>query len=106
MDADAFEIFLTVQPGLEAVLEEEARDGGFAVAGSVSGGVLLSGGWPEAWRANLSLRGAGRVLVRVAQFRAMHLAQLDKRARKVAWGAVLRKDVAVKVDATCRASKI
>ncbi|MEL6314458.1 MAG: class I SAM-dependent RNA methyltransferase [Pseudomonadota bacterium] len=106
MDADAFEIFLTVQPGLEAVLEEEARDGGFAVTGSVSGGVLLSGGWPEVWRANLSLRGAGRVLVRVAQFRAMHLAQLDKRARKVAWDAVLRKDVAVKVDATCRASKI
>ena len=87
-------------------MAEEAREGGFSVSGSVPGGVFLSGGWPDVWRANLSLRGAGRVLVRVAQFRAMHLAQLDKRARKVDWGAVLRKDVAVKVEATCRASKI
>ncbi|MEL7012381.1 MAG: class I SAM-dependent RNA methyltransferase [Pseudomonadota bacterium] len=106
MGADDFEIFLTVQPGLEVALAEEAHESGFAVAGSVAGGVLLSGGWSEVWRANLSLRGAGRVLVRVAQFRAMHLAQLDKRARKIDWGAVLRKDVAVKVEATCRASKI
>ena len=66
----------------------------------------MSGGWPDIWRANMCLRGAGRVLVRVASFRAMHLAQLDKRARKVDWGAFLRPDVAIKVDATCRASKI
>ncbi|MEO0772717.1 MAG: class I SAM-dependent RNA methyltransferase, partial [Pseudomonadota bacterium] len=106
MGEEPFEIFLTVQPGLEEVLAEEAREGGFDVAGSVSGGILVQGGWPEVWRANLSLRGAGRVLVRVAEFRAMHLAQLDKRARKVEWGAVLRADVPVRVEATCRASRI
>ncbi len=106
MSEDPLEIFLTVQPGLEEVLAEEARESGFEVTGSVSGGVLVRGGWPEVWRANLSLRGAGRVLVRVAKFRAMHLAQLDKRARKVDWGAVLRRDVPVRVEATCRASRI
>lgn len=103
---DSFEIFLTVQPGLEQALSREAQDAAFAVAGAVSGGVLLSGGWPDVWRANLCLRGAGRVLVRIAQFRALHLAQLDKRSRKVEWGSVLRPDVAVKVEATCRASRI
>ncbi|MEM6587521.1 MAG: class I SAM-dependent RNA methyltransferase [Pseudomonadota bacterium] len=101
-----FEIFLTVQPGLEEVLAEEARESGFEVSGSVSGGVMVQGRWPEVWRANLSLRGAGRVLIRVAEFRAMHLAQLDKRSRKVDWGAVLRSDVPVRVEATCRASRI
>jgi putative N6-adenine-specific DNA methylase len=36
----------------------------------------------------------------------MHLAQLDKRARKFPLGEVLRADVPVKVEATCRASRI
>lgn len=57
-------------------------------------------------RANLELAGAGRVLVRIAEFRAFHLAQLDKRARKVAWSAWLPAGTPVKVEATCRKSKI
>ncbi|MEQ9258318.1 MAG: class I SAM-dependent RNA methyltransferase [Roseovarius sp.] len=103
---EALEIFLAAPPGLEPEVAAEARALGFDVAGEVPGGVTLHGGWPEVWRANLELRGAGRVLVRVGSFRAMHLAQLDKRARKFPWGEVLRKDVPVKVEATCRASKI
>lgn len=106
MTESGLDIFLTVQPGLETALADEARETGFVVTATVPGGVTLSGGWSEVWRANLSLRGAGRVLVRIAEFRAMHLAQLDKRARKLAWGAVLRKDVTVRVEASCRASRI
>ena len=64
------------------------------------------GGWPDVWRANLSLRCATRVLVRVGEFRAMHLAQLDKRARKFPWAEVLKKDVPVRVEATTRKSRI
>ncbi len=106
MSEQRFEIFATAPPGLEPVLGEEAREAGFAVREVVEGGVTFEGGWPEVWRANLALRGAGRVLVRIAQFRALHLAQLDKRARKVAWGEVLRADVPVRVEASCRASRI
>jgi putative N6-adenine-specific DNA methylase len=46
------------------------------------------------------------VLARIAEFRAMHLAQLDKRARKVAWGEVLRADQPFWVEASCKASRI
>ncbi len=67
---------------------------------------MTGGGWPDVWRANLDLRGASRVLVRVAAFRALHLAQLDKRARKVPWGDMLRWDVAVRVEASTRKSRI
>lgn len=105
MDSD-FEIFLVAAPGLEALIADEARAAGFADATQVRGGVQLRGGWPEVWRANLELRGPTRVLVRIAEFRAMHLAQLDKRARKLAWAEVLRADVPVRVEATCRKSKI
>lgn len=101
-----FEIFLAVSPGLEQALCAEARTKGFGDAVAVSGGVTLKGAWPEVWRANLVLRGAGRVLVRIGAFRALHLAQLDKRARRFPWAETLRLDVPVKVEATCRASRI
>lgn len=106
-DGDAgFDIFLTAPPGLEGCLLEEVREAGFSAAKAVAGGVEIRGGWPDVWRANLCLRGAGRVLARIAEFRAMHPAQLDKRARKVNWAAVLRPDVPVKVEASCARSKI
>lgn len=99
-DIDTFEIFLTAAPGLEAALLAEVREAGFAAAKSVPGGVTVQGDWREVWRANLCLRGAARVLARIGEFRAFHLAQLDKRARKFPWGEVLRKDVPVKVEVT------
>ncbi|MCC7321354.1 MAG: class I SAM-dependent RNA methyltransferase [Rubellimicrobium sp.] len=99
-------LFLVAVPGLEAVLAEEAAAQGFAAPSVVPGGVTIAGGWDEVWRANLVLRTASRVLVRVGSFRALHLAQLDKRARRFAWGAVLRPDVPVHVEATCHASRI
>ena len=101
-----FEIFLVAAPGLEAVLCAEAQVKGFKSAQAVPGGVTFHGGWPAVWRANLEIRGAGRVLARMAEFRALHLAQLDKRARRVAWGDVLRKDVPFRVEASCKSSRI
>lgn len=99
-------IFLIVQPGLEATLAAEARAAGFDVAEVQPGGVTLNGGWPEVWRANLTLRGATRVLARLAEFRTMHLAQLDKRARRLAWDEWIAPGTPVDVEATCRKSRI
>lgn len=100
------EIYLVATPGLEAPLADEARAAGFAVIGTGPGGVSLCGGWDAAMRANLTLRGATRVLLRVAEFRAMHLAQLDKRARKLPWADWLRADVPFRIEATSRKSRI
>ncbi len=102
----SFEIFLVAPPGLEDVLAEEARAAGVAGVAAGPGGVTFTGDWPEVWRANIELRGATRVLARIAEFRAFHLAQLDKRARKVDWAAVLRPDVPVRVEASTKRSKI
>lgn len=106
-DTPDLEIFAITLPGMEDTLALEARELGFDVGGTMPGGVTLRGGWREVWRANLELRGASRVLVRLGSFMAFHLAQLDKRARKFPWGDVLRADVPVRVDvATSRKSKI
>ncbi|WP_095588747.1 THUMP domain-containing class I SAM-dependent RNA methyltransferase [Actibacterium ureilyticum] len=104
--SDPFDIFLVATPGLEAPLADEVRALGYDGVAQVPGGVTIRGGWPEIWRANLAVRGATRVLVRIAEFRALHLAQLDKRARKVPWADLLRTDVPVRVEATCRKSRI
>ena len=104
MDAP-FEIFLAAPPGLEPLLRDEAAALGLPAPRAVPGGVTFTGGWPEVWRANLHLRGASRVLARIGAFRALHLAQLDKRARKFPWADTLRPDVPVRVDVTSRASR-
>jgi putative N6-adenine-specific DNA methylase len=103
---EPFEIFLAAPPGLEHLLRDEAAAVGLPDPRPVPGGVTFRGGWPEVWRANLHLRGATRVLARIAAFRALHLAQLDKRARKLAWAATLRPDVPLRIEATCRRSRI
>lgn len=102
---DRFAIFLVATPGLEAPLAAEAVALGWQPVVQ-PGGVTITGGWPDVWRANLWLRGATRVLARVGQFRALHLAQLDKRARRFPWSEVLRPDVPVRVETTCKASRI
>ena len=101
-----FDIFLVATPGLEAPLADEALAAGFSGTTIIDGGVTFSGTWPDVWRANLVLRGATRILARVASFRAMHLAQLDKRARKLPWPEILRPDIPVHVEASCKRSRI
>ncbi|MFC4169795.1 THUMP domain-containing class I SAM-dependent RNA methyltransferase [Teichococcus aestuarii] len=101
-----FEIFLATVPGLEPALFEEVRGKGFRQPRVVPGGVTLRGGWPEVWRANLWVRGASRVLARLAAFRAVHFAQLDDRARQVPWADVLRPEVPFRVEASCAGSRL
>jgi putative N6-adenine-specific DNA methylase len=101
-----FEIFLATAPGLEQVLCAEVRSKGFNSPRAVPGGVTVKGGWPEAWRANLWIRGAGRVLAVLASFRVLHLEELRAQARKVPWGEVLKPDVPYRVEATCTKSRI
>lgn len=107
MTADSeFEIYLVASPGHEQVLCDEVMARGFRNPKVISGGVAFMGRWPDVWRANLEIRGTARVLARIGAIRVMHLAQLDKRARKFPWGEYLRKDIPVSVEAKCTRSRI
>lgn len=106
MTDNSFEIFATAPPGLEPLLLAQVQSAGFDGAQAVPGGVTFTGGWSDVWRANLELRGAGRILARFGSFLAFHLAQLDKRSRKFPWANTLRADVPVRIDVTCHKSKI
>jgi putative N6-adenine-specific DNA methylase len=100
------QIFAVAAPGTAPQLAEELRAGGFNGLAPEPGGVTFDGDWPEVWRAHLTLRCASRILVRVAQFRAMHLAQLDKRAAKLPWGDWLHPGTSLRVETSCRKSRI
>ena len=100
------DIFLITAPGLQELLATEAREKGFKVTSVINGGVTLRGEWPEVWRANLQMRGAGRVLARVEEFRALYLSQLELNTRDFGWQTVLPSGAWVRVETTCHKSKI
>ncbi len=103
---EKLEIFLVTAPGLEEVAAAEAREQGFAKARVVPGGVECRGAWPEVWRANLVLRIPGRVLVRLARFRAMSFKALEAGLDAVDWAAVLAPGQAVRAEAATKHSKL
>lgn len=105
-DVGATGLFLATQPGLEAELAAEARALGLSDVVAEAGGVSCAGDLTTAMRANLWLRTATQVLLRIAVFRAAHPAQLDKRARRVDWARHISADVPVRVEATCRKSRV
>jgi putative N6-adenine-specific DNA methylase len=70
------------------------------------GGVSWEGDARSLMRANLWLRTASRVLVRVAQFRATEFYELEKRAKKIEWDRFLRPDMAPDFRVTARKSKL
>lgn len=99
-------LFLVAPPGLEAVLAAEASALGIAGTNAVPGGVEATGTWATVRLANVQLRCCDRVLLRLTDFPAAHLAQLDKRVRAYRWDALLTAGTPVRVEASCKASRI
>ena len=105
-DNTSLEILLVTPPGFEEILRAEVTEKGFKKAKILTGGVLIKGGWPEVYRANLQLRGASKVLVRLGSFRAFHLSELDKKARQFPWNDFLNPRTPIRVDVSTSKSKI
>ena len=99
------EIYLVCAPGLEPLLGAEARALGLRVRAVEAGGVTVDGDLADVVRANIGLRTASRVLVRVASFRATAFHELERSARRIAWDRFVGA-APVRVRATCRKSKL
>lgn len=99
------EIYLVCAPGLEPLLGAEARALGLRVRTVEAGGVTVDGTIADVVRANIGLRTASRVLVRVASFRATAFHELERSAKRIAWDRFIGA-ATVRVRATCRKSKL
>jgi putative N6-adenine-specific DNA methylase len=93
--------FAVAAPGIEPVLEREVRAlPGAGAVRAVEGGVEFSGSLELVYRANLWLRTATRVLVRLGELEAREFAQLRRRAGTLAWAPFLAPGVPVEVNAS------
>jgi putative N6-adenine-specific DNA methylase len=99
--------FAAVAPGLEPFALTEAMALGLpASAAEGGGGVEWRGNLASVLRANLGLRIASRVVVRLAQFEATSFAELEKQSRKIAWHRVVVPGALVRFRVTCKKSRL
>jgi putative N6-adenine-specific DNA methylase len=99
-------LFAACAPGLEAYLEAELRALALKGLHPGNGGVAFTGDLSDVYRANLRLRTASRVLVRLGQFRATEFWGLHKRASKLDWERYLKPGQPVALRVTCHKSKL
>jgi len=98
--------FATCAPGLEAVLHEEAKALKLAKIERQVGGVYFEGTLRDALRANLWMRTAVRVLMRVARFEAQDADALYEGAKRVEWSRFVAPEGTLIVDGHSNDSKL
>lgn len=100
-------LFAVATPGLEPVLAAQLQ----ALPGArrvqpVPGGVEFTGDLATLYRANLWLRSASRVLLRLAALRALHFASLRRQIAQLPWEQFAPSPVRVTVAATAHRCRL
>ncbi len=98
--------FATCAPGVEPTLHAEVRALRLAKSESQVGGVRFEGTLRDAWRANLHLRTAIRVLWRLERFRAATEDELYAGVGEIDWSRHLLPDGALSISAQTKDSTL
>lgn len=117
MNAEPLSLYAVCPPGLEALLAGELADLGIfsfqspsennqpqIIAGS--GGVEFPGSEIDLYRANLHLRCASRILLRLGRFHASKFVELARKTGNLTWENYLQKDRPITLRVTCRRSRL
>lgn len=100
-----FRCYAVAAPGLAPLVASELR--ALGIEGTPDeGGVAWEGEVDTVYRANLWLRTATRVLVRVATFRATTFWELERRSAPLPWGEFVRPGGAAAFRVTAKKSKL
>ena len=120
----ALELYAVCAPGLDAVTAQEltplpgpppspslwamerGEGGAKRRVGGEVGGVTFSGDLTALYRANLHLRTASRVLLRVGHFHVIGFPELRRKASQLPWENFLRPGQPVALRVTCHKSKL
>lgn len=103
---DSLALYAVTAPGLEALTAAELERLGLAPTALEPGGVSFAGTLVDVARANLHLRTASRILVRLGGFHVRALGELERKAGLLPWRDWLPPSLAVTVRATCRKSRL
>ncbi len=100
--------FAVTAPGFEDICRRELIDLGMACPGPAdeTGGVSFSGRFVDCQRANLYLRSATRILLRVDTFTATNARQLTRQCAAVPWELFLPPGALPCIRATSRRSRL
>ncbi len=104
-------LFAVAAPGLEALVADELVRLNLLPPDSrelsvEQGGVTFQGNQESIYKANLHLRTASRVLVRLGEFYAAGFPELRKKAGRLAWENYLPGGQRIALAVTCRKSKL
>jgi putative N6-adenine-specific DNA methylase len=101
-----YECYAVTPPGAEQITARELSGLGLATGEMDAGGVGFQAGANGLARANLELRTASRVLVRVGTFHASAFHELERRAARLPWESYLIPGGTVSFRVTSRKSKL
>jgi putative N6-adenine-specific DNA methylase len=102
----ARDCYAIVAPGLEQLAVAELRAIGIEPGETEPGGVAFAADDTGLFEANLRLRTASRVIVRVAEFRATAFHELETLSRTIRWDELVAPGTAVRLRVTCRKSRL
>lgn len=106
MHAPMHEWFAPCAPGLEDIVERELAGLGISELASTPGGVTFKGRLEDGYRANLELRTANRILLRVEDFRAGAPSDIVRRAGRIPWELYLTPGTPLIMSVTRSESRI
>src|SRR5450759_5038900 len=97
---------IVTAPGLEPLARRELARLDIAVTGEEPGAVSAMLTTRDLMRANLHLRTASRVVVRLSHFKALTFADVEKHGKRVPWETVVVPGQRVRFRVTCRKSRL
>ena len=111
-------LYAVTLPGLEPFLRQElsglgirlpeapTQDSEAPSGGEEAGGIAFESAFSDMMRANLHLRTANRILVRLGDFYAGTFSELRARAAKLPWEQYIKPGQSVALRVTCHRSKL
>lgn len=99
-------LYAVTAPGLEVHTAGELSRLGITPTETEPGGVAFDGTLEDVARANLWLRTASRVLVRIGSFNARALGELERKSLALPWRDWLPAKTPVSVRVTCKKSRL
>jgi putative N6-adenine-specific DNA methylase len=100
--------YISALPGFENICLNELSALGVSIAdaGIETGGIEWMGKVHDCYRANLHLRTANRILMRVESFRATNFRRLGEEAAQIPWELYLDQGAPVSIHVTSRHSRL
>jgi len=100
--------YVSTLPGMEHLCVEELKSVGISTENATlsKGGVEFPGRIHDCYLANLHLRMANRILMRIETFLATNFRQLEKKLAALPWELYLHNGTACKINVTSRHSRL